>query len=49
MWSHLKELDSIHNEGFRQVLGTFKTSPVESLHAVAHEAPLQLRSKKLAP
>ena len=46
--SYLKKLDPIHHEGLRPVLGAFKTSPVVSLYTEAHEAPLQLRCKKLA-
>ena len=44
--SFLKEQDLIQIEGLRLVLGAFKTFPVESLHAEAHEAPPQLKSKK---
>ena len=46
--SYIKKLDPIHHEGPRVVLGAFKTSPIDSLYTEAHEAPLQLRSKKLA-
>ena len=46
--SYLKELDSIHHQGLRLVLGAFSTSPVESLYAEANEAPLSLRRQKLA-
>ena len=42
------QLDPIYHEGLRQVLGAFRTSPVDSLYAEAHEAPLQLRCEKLA-
>ena len=45
--SNIKNLDPIHHEGLRLVLGAFKTSPV-SLYTEAHEAPLWLGSKKLA-
>ena len=45
---YIKKLDPIHHEGLRLVLGAFKTSPVDSLYTKAHEAPLQLRSEKLA-
>ena len=46
--SYLKQLDPIHREGLRQVLGAIKTSPVDSLYAETHEAPLQIRCEKLA-
>ena len=46
--SYVKKLDPIHHERLRLVLGAFKTSPVDSLYTEAHEAPLQLRSEKLA-
>ena len=46
--SYLKELNSIHHEGLRLVLGAFRTSPVDSMHVEAHETPLQLRSERLA-
>ena len=38
----------MHHEDLRQVLGAFRTFPVDSLCAEAHEAPLQLRCEKLA-
>ena len=41
-------LDPIHHEGWRLVLGAFRTSPVVSLYTEAHEAPLHLRCEKLA-
>ena len=46
--SYPKQLDPIHHEGLRQVLGAFRTSPVDALYTEAHEAPLQLRCEKLA-
>ena len=46
--SYLKQLDPIHHEGLRQVLGAFRTSPVDNLYAEAHEALLQCRCEKLA-
>ena len=46
--SYLKQLDPLHHESLRLVLGAFRTSPIESLFAEAHEAPLQIRSEKLA-
>ena len=45
--SNLKQLISKHHEGLRQVLGTFRTSPVDSLYAETHEAHLQLKCEKL--
>ena len=45
--SYLKELDPIHHQSQRLVLGPFRTSPIDSLYAEAHEAPLQIRSEKL--
>ena len=46
--SYLKQLDPIHHESLRLVLGAFRTSPIDSLYAEAHEAPPQIRSEKLA-
>ena len=46
--SYLKQLDPIHHESLRLVLGAFRTSPIDSLYSEAHEAPLQIRSEKLA-
>ena len=46
--SYLKQLDPIHHENLRLVLGAFRTSPIDSLYAEAHEAPLQIRREKLA-
>ena len=46
--SYLKQLDPIHHKGLRQVLGAFRTSPVDSLYAKPHGAPLQFRCEKLA-
>ena len=48
MRSYLKHLDPIHYEGLRQVLRAFRTFLVDSLYVEAHEAPLELRSEKLA-
>ena len=42
--SYLKQLNPILHEDLRQVFGTFRTSPVDSLYAEAHEAPLQLKT-----
>ena len=47
-WSDHKQLDPIHNGGPRQILGAFRTSPIDSLYAEVHEAPLQLKCDKLA-
>ena len=46
--SYLKELNSVHHEGLRQVIWAFRTSPADSLYVEAYEAPLQLRCEKLA-
>ena len=46
--SYLKQLNPIHHESLRLVLGAFKTSPIDSLYAKVHKAPLQIRSEKLA-
>ena len=43
-----KNLTLYTMEGLRQILGAFRTSPVDSLYSDAHEVPLQLRCKKLA-
>ena len=45
--SYIKKLDPIHHEDLRLVLGAFKTALVE-LYTEVHEAPLPLRSEKLA-
>ena len=45
---YLKQLDPIHHGSLRPGLGAFRTSPIDSLYAEAHEAPLQIRSEKLA-
>ena len=47
-WSYFKELDPIHHEGLRQVSGAFRTSPVNSLYALALETPLLLTCEKFA-
>ena len=46
--SYLKKLDPIANQGLRLCLGAFRTSPVESLQAEAHEPPLSLRRERLS-
>ena len=45
---YLKELDPIHHQSLRLVLGALRTSPIDSRYAEAHEAPQQIRSEKLA-
>ena len=44
----LDKLDPVHNQGLRLSLGTFRSSPVESLYVEAHEPPLEIRREKLA-
>ena len=46
--SYHKELDPVLNQSLILVLGTFRTSPIDSLYAEAHEALVQIRSEKLA-
>ena len=46
--SYLQMLDPIHNQGLRLCLGTFRTSPVESLYVDAHEPCLGARRAKLS-
>ena len=46
--SYLHMLDPIHNQGLRLCLGAFRTSPVESLYADAHEPCLGARRAKLS-
>ena len=43
-WSILKQLDPIHHQGLRIVLGAFRTSPAQSLYIEAHE-PLLTTSR----
>ena len=45
--TYLKILNPISHRGLRLVLGTFKTSPLESLYAEAIDAPANIRSNKL--
>ena len=45
--SYLKELDSIHHQSLRLVLGAFTTFPIDRLYTEAHKGPLQIRSDKL--
>ena len=44
----LTKLDPVHNQGLCFSLGAFRSSPVESLYAEAHEPPLEIRREKLA-
>ena len=44
----LAKLDPVHNQGIRPSIGAFRSSPVESLYAEAHEPPLDIRREKLA-
>jgi len=46
--SYLKMLYPIHHQGIRLALGAFKTSPCESLLAVANEPPLSHRREMLS-
>ena len=46
--SYIGMLDTIHHQGLLLALGAFRTSPIESLYAEAHESSLQLRRDKLS-
>ena len=46
--SILKQLDPIHHQGLRIVLGAFRTSPAQSLYIEAHEPSLTTRRLKLS-
>ena len=46
--SYLQMLDPIHNQGLILCLGSFRTSPVESLYVDAHEPSLGARRAKLS-
>ena len=46
--SYIKMLNTIHHQGLRLALGTFRTSPVESLYVEAGELPLEERRIKLS-
>ena len=46
--SILKQLDLIHHQGLRIVLGAFHTSPAQSLYIEAHEPSLTTRRLKLS-
>jgi len=45
--SVLKSLDRVQNAALRTCLGSFRTSPVASLHVEAGELPLELRRQQL--
>ena len=45
--SYLKKLEPIQNQCLRIFLGTFRTSPMQSLYVEANEPPLYLRFDKL--
>jgi len=45
--SYIKLLDTVHHQGLRLSLGTFRTSPVESLYVEANESSLESRRIKL--
>ena len=45
--SYLQMLDSVHHQGHRFCLGTFRTSPVESLYIDAHKPCLGARLQSL--
>ena len=44
----LAKLDPVHNQGLRPRLGSFRSSPVESLYVEAHELPLEICRERLA-
>ena len=46
--SYLKPLDTICHQGLRLALGSFRTSPVESLYAEEGQLSLYIRREKLA-
>ena len=46
--SYLQMLDHIYNQGLRVCLGTFRTSPIESMYVDAHEPSLGARRAKLS-
>ena len=45
---YLQMLDPVYNQGLMLCLGTFRTSPVESLYTDAHEPCLGARRAKLS-
>ena len=46
--SHIKRLDTVHNQGLRLSLGAFRTSLVRTLYVKANEPPLDMRSTRLS-
>ncbi|GBM36520.1 hypothetical protein AVEN_45999-1 [Araneus ventricosus] len=46
--STLKMLDSAHHQGFRIATGTFRTTPIPSLHVISGEPSLELRRHRLS-
>ena len=46
--SYLHMLDPIQNQGLRLCLGSFRTSPVESVYVDVHELCLMARRAKLS-
>ena len=46
--SYLQILDTVHHQGLRLALGTFRTSPATSLYVEAGEPSLTLRREKLS-
>ena len=45
--SYLLKLKPVQNQGLRICLGAFRTSPISSLHAEAHEPPMEIRRLQL--
>ena len=45
--SYLKQLNTKHHQGLSRALGTYKTSPTESLYTEVNESPLSIRRQKL--
>ncbi|GBL92584.1 hypothetical protein AVEN_123765-1 [Araneus ventricosus] len=46
--STLKILDSVHHQGLRLATGTFRTTPIPSLHVISGEPSLELRRHRLS-
>ena len=46
--SHKRTLDTVYNTALRVVTGAFRTSPISSILADAHEPPLSLRRELLS-
>ncbi|GBO21614.1 hypothetical protein AVEN_82027-1 [Araneus ventricosus] len=44
----LGRLDTIHHSALRICTGAFRTSPVESLHNISHQLPLDSRRQKIS-